>query len=124
MVAEARLRQPRPTRQLWLVASSAPAVCIALDRMNSDSETPCDFAVSASISRSQGRSLTATRAVRCLDSERLRGMPCSRFPALLTAIFLPPAGPFVRLLGRIRSWNLNLRYNRAGVSRRLYRVGV
>jgi hypothetical protein len=82
----------------WLPpASEALAVSIALDRMNSDSETPRDRAVSASMSRSRGRRRTATKAVRCLDSERLRGVTCSRFPALLTAIFLPPAGPLSSL---------------------------
>jgi hypothetical protein len=71
----------------WLSpASGALAVSIALARMNSDSETPRDRAVSASTSRSPGSRRTATRAVRCLDSERLRGAPCSRFPPLLTRL--------------------------------------
>jgi hypothetical protein len=77
----------------WLLlASGALAVSIALDRMNSDNETPRDRAWSASMSRSRGSRRTATKAVRCLDSERLRGMPCSRLPALLMAIFLPRVG--------------------------------
>jgi hypothetical protein len=39
----------------WLLAASgALAVSMALDRMNSDSETPRDRAVSASMSRSRG----------------------------------------------------------------------
>jgi hypothetical protein len=64
----------------------AIAVSIALERMNSDSETPRERAVSASMSRSRGRRRTATKAVRCLDSERLRGMPCPQLPVLLTVI--------------------------------------
>jgi hypothetical protein len=71
------------------VEPSVLAACITLDRMYSDNETPRDLALFESMSRSQGSSLMATRAVRWRDSERLRGLSCSRTAlAPLTAIVL------------------------------------
>jgi len=64
----------------------------------------------------------ATRAVRCRDSERRRGEAWWRILAALGAaglralVEMPMQG--------IRSCNPGGRYNRVGVSRRLYRFGV
>jgi hypothetical protein len=99
-----------------------PALDIALDRMNSDNETPHDLAVSKSMSRSCGKKRMATRAVRCRDSERRRGEAWRRNRALLTATGLSALAEM--LMERIRSCNPGGRYNRVGVSRRLYRFGM
>jgi hypothetical protein len=59
-----------------------PALPMALARMNSDNLTPRDLSDSVSTSRSCGRKRTATRAVRCRDSERC-GRGVSRCAALV-----------------------------------------
>lgn len=67
----------------------ASAVRTALARMNSDSVTPRDLADWAIMSRSCGRRRTATRAVRCRDSERDRDGTSRRALSCFMAVCLP-----------------------------------
>jgi len=104
----------------WLSALGTLAASIAVHLMNSDSETPRDRAVWASTSRSCGRRRTATRAVRRRDSDRRRcGASRRALASLLAASISAAAGLF---MVRIRSCRTARRYNRDGVSRRLYRL--
>jgi len=66
---------------------------------------------------------SATNVMRCLDSERLRDIAVLAAPCVGHGVFLTPGGQ-CSLQGRIRSWNLNARYDRVGVSLRLYGAGV
>jgi hypothetical protein len=112
----------RAGRSLCVGSAAAPAVRIALARMNSDSVTPRDLADWASMSRSCGRRRTATRAVRCRDSERGRdGVSRWAFSCFAMARLAAAGGVST---DRIRSRVRARRYNRAGVSRRLYRHRV
>src|SRR5260370_27681183 len=73
-----------------VASAAAPAVPIALARMNSDSVTPLDLADWASTSRSFGRRGAAARAWRFQDSDhRRRGPSLWSFSSCLITAFPP-----------------------------------
>jgi hypothetical protein len=57
---------------------------MALDRMNSESVIPRERAAWASRSRSCGSRRSATRAVRCRDSDRVFAVPGRVAPLLIS----------------------------------------